>query len=206
MRGSTARLKTSSWRTEDQARRPTGLQVHSEPRVKKRLQCTLAHDARRHSGLILNLSGSGMFVQTSLPAEPGTLLDIDVQVPDRNEALAVRAAVVWRRRVSPRMTGVNQSGMGVRIVGNETAYREIMADILEPVLKDPSALGRGPAPPPADDAPRERFVLRLGQTGGPRSRRVVVESHSKQAACEEALRQAGDGWTILEIVTGAGAG
>lgn len=175
------------------------MHVQSEPRVRKRLQCTLELEARRHSGLILNLSECGMFVQTSLPAEPGTLLGIDVRVPSHPEPIPVQAAVVWRRRVSPRITGINQSGMGLRLVSRPSEYRSMMADILEPVLKESmteSSTRAGPEPEPNLD----RFVLRLAQIGGPRSRRLVLESRSKQAACEAALEEVGHGWTILEIV------
>jgi uncharacterized protein (TIGR02266 family) len=177
------------------------LQLQTEPRVKKRLQCTLELDARRHSGLILNLSERGMFVQTSLPAEPGTVVGIDVRAPSQTDPIPVQAAVVWRRRVSPRMTGVNQSGMGLRLLTTPSEYQAMMANILEPVLKESSSAANATAhvePEPDLD----RYVLRLAQKGGPRSRRLVVESQSKQAACRAALDQVGEGWTILEIVKG----
>jgi len=175
------------------------LQIQSEPRVKKRLQCTLELDARRHNGLILNLSEQGMFVQTSLPAEPGTVVGIDVRFPSQPEPIPVQAAVVWRRRVSPRMTGINQSGMGLRLVSPPTEYRALMADILEPVLKE-SAGQESEVSTQAPDADLDCYVVRLAQKGGPRSRRLVVHSPSKQSACEAALEEVGEGWTILEIV------
>ena len=57
------------------------MQTQADPRVRKRMACTLSLETRQHNGLILNLSERGLFVQTSLPAEPGTLLDVDVRDP-----------------------------------------------------------------------------------------------------------------------------
>jgi len=158
-------------------------------------------DARRHSGLILNLSERGMFIQTSLPAAPGTLIGIDLRIPSQSEPVPVKAAVVWRRRVSPRMTGINQSGMGLRLLSPPSSYRDLLAEILEPVLKQTKAAPTWCPTEPSEPEPElEQFVVRLSQTGGPRSRRIIVQCRTKQAACEEALCQVGEGWTILEIV------
>ncbi len=79
------------------------MQIQLNPRVKKRVPCTLNLAKSQHAGLILNFSERGMFVQTSLPSEPGTLIDIDFRDPSRNRAIALQAAVVWRRRVSPSL-------------------------------------------------------------------------------------------------------
>lgn len=187
------------------------MQTQSEPRLRKRLPCTLSMEARRHNGMILNLSSRGLFVQTSLPAEPGTLLDLDVHDPLQGEAIPLQAAVVWRRRVSPRMTGVNQSGMGLRLLNRPTAWQTMMSDLLgstsspdlgQPDVAEPTSAHRVEEPPtestPAPE-PVFRFDVRLAETGGPRSRRVVVEVEDETAAGKEARRIAGEGWTVLEI-------
>lgn len=171
------------------------MQVEVEPRVKKRLPCTLQLADGRRSGLILNLSQRGMFIQTSLPAEPGTLMEVDFWDPSRGQPIALQAAVVWRQRVSPRMTGINQSGMGMRIPLPPAPYDELVAEILSP----PRA---APAPGDASPPERSRYVVRLGQLGGPRSRRIVVHGDSEEHAREQAAAELGEGWSILEVSEG----
>jgi len=179
------------------------MQTQSEPRLRKRLHCTLNVDARRHNGLILNLSRRGMFVQTSMPAEPGTLLDIDVRDPVRGDDIPVQAAVVWRKRVPARMKGTNESGMGLRLVTRPDAWQTMMSGMLEPGDEPeapPSAAApRVEAEPVAPPTPVFTFVVRLGQPGGPRSRRLWVQAESEESARHEALARAGSGWTILEL-------
>jgi Tfp pilus assembly protein PilZ len=199
------------------------MQTQSEPRLRKRLHCTLSDDARRHNGLILNLSQRGLFVQTNMPAEPGTLLSIDVHDPIRGEEIPIRAAVVWRRRVPARMKGTNESGMGLRLVSRPDAWQQMMSGMLEPTPAQPDAVASSAEPstkrvtkpsakpstkpstkpresaPVVDPAPVCTFVVRLAQPGGPRSRRLWVQATSEQAAREEAIARAGVGWTILEL-------
>lgn len=183
------------------------MQTQTEPRVRKRLPCTLSLEARQHNGMILNLSERGLFVQTSLPAEPGTLLDLDVRDPARGDAIPLQAAVVWRRRVSPRMTGMNQSGMGLRLLNRPTEWHSLIGglrgDAAPGADAERSAAEPGASPTSRDTrptpAPTRRFVVRLALSGGPRSRRLVVESEDEFAAQREALRRAGAGWTVLEV-------
>jgi hypothetical protein len=176
------------------------VQAHSDPRVKKRLHCTLAHEARKSPGLVLNLSSRGLFVQTSLLAEPGTLVDIDLQGPQTSESIPLQAAVVWRRRVSPRMTGMNQSGMGVRILSHTAEYDALVDGIL---TGGTAAVGASTKPrsraAAVDETPQHSYVIRLGMPGTPRSRRIVVQGATEQVARSEAAVRVGSEWTILEI-------
>lgn len=193
------------------------MQTQAEPRIRKRLACTLNVEARQHNGLILNLSQRGLFVQTTLPAEPGTLLALDVRDPVRGEAIPLQAAVVWRRRVSPRMTGTNQSGMGLRLIERPDAWTTMLSSLLatdapgEARAADTAAATPAPARPagatpteaPASPATgadaRPVFCVRLAQAGGPRSRRMRVQGQDEIDAGKEALREAGEGWTVLEV-------
>jgi hypothetical protein len=183
------------------------MQTHGDPRIKKRLPCTLDHADRHQRGLILNLSSAGLFVQTNLPAEPGSLVGIGFQHPDVDDSIAIKAAVVWRRRVSSRMIGVTQSGMGVRILEQPRAYDEFVTSIISeeapsagPATHSPvreSTDSASPSPPPET---LHRYVVRVGQSGGPRSRRLILHCPSIADARAEALLEAGTNWSILEIV------
>ena len=186
------------------------MQTQTEPRVRKRLPCTLSTEARSHNGMILNLSERGLFVQTSLPAKPGTLLNLDVLDPLHGDAIPLEATVVWRRRVTARMTGVTQSGMGLRLLSQPSEWQQMMCGLLGngssvtgvPAAGESSPITADNAEAAVDARPlRPAFVfdVRLAKPGSPRSRRIVVESDDEAAARAEAQHIAGNGWTILEI-------
>lgn len=186
------------------------MQTQTDPRVRKRLPCTLSTEERSHNGMILNLSERGLFVQTSLPAKPGTLLNLDVLDPLCGDAIPLEATVVWRRRVSARMTGVTQSGMGLRLLSQPSEWQQMMCGLLGNGSSVTGAPATGESSPIAADAPEAAvdgrplppvfaFDVRLAKPGSPRSRRIVVESGDEAAARAEAQHIAGNGWTILEI-------
>jgi len=176
------------------------MQTQSDSRVKKRIHCTLEHDARQGSGLILNYSRGGLFVQTAQPAAPGARVVIDFIDPAHSRPIELETSVVWRRRISPLMTGLNQSGMGLRLLDEPPAYRALVDTTLHPVLK--GAI-------PRDDPPRVsgsmyEFVVRLGHSGGPRTRRIKLRAADTNTAQRDALRRAGAGWEVIEVSRSGG--
>ena len=182
----------------------------SGTRVKKRIPCTLDQDERHHSGMILNLSHGGVFVQTNLPAEPGSLVDLHFRGPKGDDFEALQAAVVWRKRVSSQMLGTTQSGMGLRFLVAPSHYVEMIEGIGEPSGQastlDVNVPGReeGTAESAGcsafgTDGDNERYVVRLAQKGGPRTRRLVLDCSNEEAARTDALERLGPGWTIIEI-------
>jgi len=76
-------------------------------RVRYRLSCELHHSGRRHSGMVLDISASGLFVRTSTgtaPKDPGTEVRVVINDPNGEpfELLArlARANVVRRELVT----------------------------------------------------------------------------------------------------------
>jgi len=179
------------------------VQTVVEPRVKKRLPCTLGHADRQQSGLILNLSQGGLFVQTNLPVEPGSLIDIGFRSPNGSEDIDLQGAVIWRRRVSSRMMGRTQSGMGVRLLGRPDAYTELMSSFLE--RGEPEPARDGPVATPEVDETVEparkanEYIVRLALDGSPRTRRLVIISANPGSARVDALAEAGEGWSVLDL-------
>ena len=68
-------------------------------RTKKRLACTLLIEGNRLAGIVLDLSATGFFVQTSANPKPGTRFNLELDLPGEPERalLAVRVA---RKEVS----------------------------------------------------------------------------------------------------------
>lgn len=179
------------------------MQTNVEPRVRKRLPCTLGHADRHQSGLILNLSNGGLFIQTNLPVEPGSLIDIGFRNPSGQDEIDIHGAVIWRRRVSSRMMGRTESGMGVRLLGQPSAYSEMMSSFLEKA--EPELIRDAPvaAPEVANTPERvidaKEYIVRLALEGSPRTKRLVIVSNNPGSARSEALIRAGEGWSVLEL-------
>lgn len=162
------------------------MQTAIEPRVRRRVPCTINVAGGQHRALVLNLSRSGLFVQTSLPADPGTPIAIDLSGPRGDESIAVSGTVVWRRRISPRMSSTNQSGMGVRLDAPPMAWSELVGDAPVVTATAPSAA-------------HIEYSVRLAQTGSPRTRRLVVRGGCEQEARDKAISEVGADWEILEL-------
>ncbi len=169
-----------------------------EPRIRKRVPCriTVAHDVT-HTGMVLNVSRTGLFVQTSAVAEPGA--DLGLELSPDGATLPLRAEVRWRRIVAPHLRSVQNGGIGVRLQHAPEAYFRFVWKALDPdgarAATDPDAAGT------ALDAPdsREFYRVQLKQDGGPRSRWLRVQADSPDGAGQAAIEQLGPGWSILAV-------
>jgi hypothetical protein len=77
---------------------------------------------RNYAGVVLNLSGTGLFVQTSASAQPGDAIKLTL-----GGEIPVTAEVVWRRKVAPMLRSVAVGGVGVRIRNAPEAYYSLLA-------------------------------------------------------------------------------
>jgi hypothetical protein len=93
-------------------------------RTKQRAACTLTLDGRRHNGFVLDLSQSGLFIQTSATPEIGQRLDIEVMI--RGETLAMHVEVVRRKAVPAQLLTVAHGGIGVRILAAPEQYYQLL--------------------------------------------------------------------------------
>jgi PilZ domain len=191
------------------------IQIH--PRARKRVPCELLVSGRRHSGIVLNVSRGGLFVQANVGVRPGEEVRVDLGQGNGE----IRARVVWNRMVPPSMRGVCFGGIGLEIRSAPDGYYEFLATLLPaadafpPVrLAAPGAprsepaggMARGlrarrdtsgVAEPPAPELPRYR--VRVRESGGSRSRTIAVSCESEGAARARALAIAGGGWEIVEV-------
>jgi hypothetical protein len=195
------------------------------PRAKRRMPCALRHDGSRYSGLVLDLSANGLFVQTSASVEPGDALEIELPLPGETEPVRLRATAARRRVVPARLRTFAQGGVGVRLIGAPEAYFAFVAGLLGTEVpgvppatgprRKPSALERqarqlalrralgprGMAPPPPRAAPEppapELRRYRVKVKRGPRFQSLEVRAGSETEAREMALEEAGPGWKAL---------
>lgn len=197
------------------------------PRTKKRIACSVTVEQRRHSGIVLDLSATGLFVQTSAKAEPGTRITLELSDPSRPEPLVLQASVARQRVVPARLKTVAHGGMGVRIEQAPEEFFTFVAKLqpdetppAPPKKEKPAAEPEKPAPEPrvrrsnlarkalisrlrqsrgaaVVAGPDQSFRLRVSQVGGSRSRFVEMTAPSEAEARRRVRHELGEGWKIL---------
>jgi Tfp pilus assembly protein PilZ len=171
--------------------------VQAEPRFRKRVPCRLRWEGRSFSGLVLNLSRGGLFVQTSAAARPGDHVELNLSELSR-PADALTGEVVWRRAASHELRSVAQSGMGLRLHRAPEAYYELLSQLAP---NEPFPSRQADVRPDAErtGTPSRRFVVRIKRDGGPRTKTLSVEAPSEEDARSRTLASAGEGWSILDL-------
>jgi hypothetical protein len=159
-----------------------------EPRYKKRVPCRIQVGAGAHRGMVLNVSRSGLFVQTTAGANPGDAVHLELALGSAE--LPVDARVVWRRVVAPHLRTVSTGGMGVQIQYASDAWYGFLAGL----ASNGAADGAGA---PADD--RLVFRVRLRHFGSPRTRTLVIAAADEREARARARQQVGAEWAVLEL-------
>src|SRR5262245_18999550 len=108
--------------------------AHAMPRVakraKRRLACRIGVGRQRFSGVIIDLSASGLFVQTSAKPRPGEAVTLELSVPGQRVPLRLEAQVVRLKLVPPRLVAVAQGGLGLRITHAPEGYFSFLSSIL----------------------------------------------------------------------------
>jgi hypothetical protein len=193
-------------------------------RIRRRVTCELLLDGRSYRGIVLDLSETGVFVQTEATPQPGARLTVRFHAPGGVEIEV--AASVARRKVAPReLAGVVRGGLGLRIERPPASYFELIGSadaeaaarstatagpragmgagsrVAPPVPRAPrSDEAAGPARPvpPAVDT-RPEFRVRVKQSAGPRSRTLKVRAASSDEARRSAMQELGAGWEILSV-------
>ena len=95
-------------------------------RSRQRAPCTITIDGRRHSGFVLDLSRTGLFIQTNARPKPGQRLDIELSV--RGETLRMHVEVARRKQVPPQLLTVAHGGVGVRVLSAPEAFFQLLAE------------------------------------------------------------------------------
>ncbi|MCH7709705.1 MAG: PilZ domain-containing protein [Myxococcales bacterium] len=187
------------------------------------MACSLLVGERRHTGIVLDVSATGLFIQTSASPSPNQVVDLELSIPGESEVVPVRAIVARRKAVPPRLITVAHGGLGLRIENAPEAYFTMVASLqdggsklIETAAPDSDKAASSPreqkAAPKSDDEkarskpkrklpprqappPRRRFQVRIQH--GARSRRLEVSAASEKDARQQALSEAGEGWKVM---------
>ncbi|MEZ4599465.1 MAG: PilZ domain-containing protein [Syntrophotaleaceae bacterium] len=88
----------------------------SSTRRNRRLQLRYGPDEPHRIGFTCDLSSRGFFIQTALVVRPGTLLEIEIVLPEEIP-VRLRGRVQWAKKVPPNLLSkVRKGGMGIRII------------------------------------------------------------------------------------------
>lgn len=167
----------------------------SENRVAKRhrwrIACEVVSEGRSQRAIMLDLSETGVFVQTGTRLPPGAEVEVRVLLTDGAEPISLRAKVARNKQVPPQLTSVARGGVGLKILDAPAAYYETVA------MLEGSDTPRQPSASAAPQPARIRFRVRVKQADGPRSRSVEILADSPDDARALALAKVGKGWEAV---------
>jgi type IV pilus assembly protein PilZ len=93
---------------------PAGSELRTNDRFEVELAVTLHSESNFYTGLVENLSESGVFVATHQAHPLGTLVDVSLTLPDSREPLWLRGEVRWVRKYRDSLS--EPPGMGIRFI------------------------------------------------------------------------------------------
>ena len=102
--------------------------MRGETRFKKRIPCKLTRSKSTFSGLVLDLSRRGLFVQTSAVATTGDEVEVALSGRDSGVAIVVTAKVVWQRKIPMHFQSVVQAGLGLQIYNAPEAFYHLLSE------------------------------------------------------------------------------
>ncbi len=201
---------------EERRRAPSGgrRERRTEERKKKRVTCEILDGDRVQRAVVRDVSTSGLFVQTGLPIDVGTEVEVHITNPSSSATspiIFVRAIIARKLMVDRRLSSLVSGGLGLRITAAPPSYYEALeipppsdAEIEIPLTprpeKDERAAATGAGPSEAEAAasdPEANFRIRVGR--GPRSYWLAVAADCESDAVRQAAARAGPGWQVLEI-------
>ena len=179
------------------------MRAYVEPRFKKQLPCHVKLGESEYDGTILNLSRSGLFVQTGAGVGPGETVEVALRAPLASPDLVLRSRVVWNRLAVQPVRQPMAGGIGLEIEDAPETYYSLVEAVERLCSQVPRALrwrGAGEEDPEPSLA-RVRFRIRLQQIGGTRTRTLEVDAESETDARRSARNLTGADWSITQVET-----
>jgi Tfp pilus assembly protein PilZ len=165
------------------------------------MPCAVHVEGRRYSGVVLNVSQGGLFIQTSASPGRGDEVEVELNTPEAERSIPVQGKVVWRRVVPHQLRSMARGGMGVQIQRADESYYMLLARWMRTELPVASPTPSGPAAGARASADSElpSWRVRVRAVAGPRTRTLTLEAESSSSARELAMTHVGEGWRVLLI-------
>ena len=168
--------------------RSSGIDKRRHRRHPRRIPCHLFVDQREFSALVLDLSQSGLFIQTHARPKIGQRLQL--RLSDTHAPYELIVEVVRAKQVPPSLLTLAKGGIGVRIVSAPEEYDRLLATL---------GIGDNAEPFELEPASGQRFRVFAAQSGGSRSRRVEVTAPDPDGARAIALEELGSDWKVIRV-------
>ena len=102
------------------------MQVRPEPRFEERVPCRVRVQDTTYEGTVLNVSWSGLFVETSAYARPGNDVWLELHTGGGERFIRLGAQVRWKRSGEPRSPSASSEGMGLEIHSAPESYYDFL--------------------------------------------------------------------------------
>jgi hypothetical protein len=184
------------------------------PRSKKRLSCDVDTGGGVYKGIAIDLSASGLFVQTNAKPDPGGRVTLRMRVPGCAEDVSMTGRVARLKLVPTALLTVAQGGVGVALDDPPKAYLDYVADMSpeqaafaeEHGVRSPRARtgarggsggrkGRDGAAPAA----RARFRVHAVDTKSGAKNAYIVGGADEESAGAHVLAELGEDWQVLFV-------
>lgn len=104
------------------------MRTRAEPRFRKRIPCRLRRNQSTFSGFVLDVSRTGLFVQTTVVANPGDEVEIMLTRRAPEPPVVVSTQVVWHRQVPRQLRTAARGGLGLQIQYASEPYFAMLAE------------------------------------------------------------------------------
>ena len=104
------------------------METRVEPRFKKRVPCRLRLGKTQYSGLVLDVSRTGLFIQTNAAPRSGEEVEVMLSRPLRDSGFELTAKVVWQRRVPSQLRRLVEGGVGLEIRYAPESYFALLSE------------------------------------------------------------------------------
>lgn len=101
-------------------------------RYTKRLETIFSSGNLSFRGISSDLSAGGLFIRTQHGFVPGTVVDIEVYLPDNKTS---RLKGIVRRSIKTTMPGI-KNGMGIELIERDTNYLDFLKTIVNERSED----------------------------------------------------------------------
>lgn len=129
-------------------------------RFTKRLEVTFTSEASKFRGISSDLSAGGLFIRTQHGLTPGSMVDIEMYLPDGKVG---RLQGIVRRTVKTALSVV-KNGMGIELIERDQNYLDFLRnfDMLECSPEETARSagnGNGRSGPKTDAHPKSAIVV-----------------------------------------------
>ncbi len=97
------------------------------PRFTKRLEISFTSGIHSFRGILSNISENGLFIRTNRGFAPGTVVDLELVLPDRKIS---RLKGIVRRTIKTPVTTM-KNGMGIELIEKDQNYIDFFKDFIK---------------------------------------------------------------------------